>query len=274
MFSLSGRQSEISVDIFPTLDLTQGEWEIGLIDLYTYNTIPNIETGVNDTIYFGDDRKGTEIPSREGDVQVITSRQSNSVQYNEIDSKLLDMVNAKDNRKGVAVILPEGSYEITDIEKHIIAVCERSKIPLESFQLKPNNVTLRSEIFSSREIDFVRPGSIGPLLGFNPRVLSANKWHISDNQVSIIRVNVIRVTCNIARGAYKDGVEGHTLHEFYPRVPPGFKVVEAPKNVIYLPVNTKRVHNITIRLEDQHGKCINFRNEEISVRLHLRRRDN
>lgn len=223
MFCLSAQSSSISCDIFPSIDLSEGLWEIGLIDLSTYNSIPNVEEGVNNIFYYGD--KFIEIPT--------------------------------------------GAYEIEDLEKYIKKnISNNSKV-----SLTPNNNTLKIEMFSNEIIHFEKPKSIGTLLGFNEQVYEAYKTHRSENLVNINFVNVIRLSCNIVRGSYQNGSESHVLHEFYPSVPPGFKIIETPHNVIYLPVNVQKLTNITCDLRDQNGKLINFRNETISLRLHLRQRD-
>lgn len=85
-------------------------------------------------------------------------------------------------------------------------------------------------------------------------------------------METVRIVCNITSGSFTNGYEDHIIHEFYPTVPPGYKIVEIPANVIYLPVNTTRIHNITVRLEDQTGHLINFRDETITLRLHLKKR--
>ncbi len=56
MFSLSGKGSVIKCDIFPPIELnTNDKWELGLIDFVTYNSIPNIEEGVNNVMYYDND---------------------------------------------------------------------------------------------------------------------------------------------------------------------------------------------------------------------------
>jgi len=50
MFSLSGKGPIISCEVFPPLDVSDGEWEIGLVGLSTYNSVPNIEKDVNDKL--------------------------------------------------------------------------------------------------------------------------------------------------------------------------------------------------------------------------------
>lgn len=109
------------------------------------------------------------------------------------------------------------------------------------------------------------------MLGFTKRKLAPNKWHFSDLPVNIMKVNVIRILTDITTGAYMNNNLVHTLHEFFPTVPSGYKINETPKNVIYLPVNVRRVTSISIKIVDQDNQLINFRGETISVRLHLRK---
>lgn len=193
-----------------------------MIDFTTYNSIPNVEAGVNNKIHF---------------------------------------------TSGASIELPTGSYEIEDINRY---VQEKIEAPTK-FEIRANNNTLKTEIYTTEGVNFTKESSIGPLLGFN-RALEAddNKWYESDKPVDIIRVNVIRIGCNIARGSFDNGLESHIIHEFYPLVEPGFKIVEKPNNVIYLPVNVKQLSNITLTLNDQEGRLINLRGETVNVRLHLR----
>lgn len=164
--------------------------------------------------------------------------------------------------------IPTGAYEIDDIATFLkIATGDRK------FSLRPNNNTLHCEIYSSFDIDFnLSEHSICEILGFKSKTkLEANKLHISETPVNIIKVNVIQIRCNIVQGSYKDGQNQHILHSFYPTVEPGFKIVETPAHVIYLPVNVQRVDNITLSVVDQVGDIINFREEVITIRLHLKR---
>src|SRR5436190_43191 len=226
MFSITGNSSELSCRLYPAFDLTTAEHrEIGFLDLLTYNSIPNVEQNVNNSIYI----EGEE-----------------------------------------AITLPTGSYEISDLNKYIKKTLQdRNTSTL--FELLPNNNTLKSEIFCSKRIDFTQANTLAPLLGFsNKLILDSNKWHSSDNQVAINKVDVIRITCSAVKGSYKDGVEGHILHEFYPTVEPGFKIVEVPNFVKYLPVNKKgSLEELYLRLEDQNGNLVNFRGEGINIRLFI-----
>lgn len=168
------------------------------------------------------------------------------------------------------VNLPTGTYEITDIETYV------NKQLGKAISLRPNNNTLKCELYSKYKIDFTQSpnNNIGRMLGFkNKQVLEAHKTHESDAPVDIIKVNTIQVQCNIVQGSYRNGEREHTLHSFYPTVEPGFKIVEIPKNVTYLQVNVQRVDNIILSLVDQDGDTVDFRGEIITVRLHLKRWD-
>lgn len=165
------------------------------------------------------------------------------------------------------IVIPTGSYEIEDIEKYLSEKLEEKNI---YFKLNPNNNTLRVEIKCAEQINFKPKDSIGRLLGFDRRVLKAGVKHLSDKPVSIIKVNSLRIECNITTGAYINNKKSHSIHEFFPRVPPGYKVIEVPSQVIYLPVNVKSIDYIQLRIVDQDGEIVNFRGETITIRLHIK----
>lgn len=165
------------------------------------------------------------------------------------------------------VTIPTGSYEIEDIESYVQSVLVHKGIDIV---IKPNNNTLRSEIECNHPVNFQPRDSIGHLLGFTPRVLSANQIHESDLPVAILKVNALRVECNITTGAYINDRKVHTVHEFFPVVPPGYKIIEVPSHVIYLPITVKTIDHIQLRIVDQDGDLVNFRGEVITVRLHIK----
>lgn len=220
MFCLSSKGPTLSCDIFPPFEANDGSYVIGLVDLATYNSIPNIETGVNDKFYYGS--------------HVITH--------------------------------DEGSYELENIEKHIIQNLSSGV----SLSLKANNNTVKAEIKCSDTVDFTKSDSIGGMLGFSSKVLSANKRHISDQSIKIIKVNTVRVECNLVKGSFDNGKEGHVMLEFFPDVGLGYKIIEVLSTIIYLPLNVQRVTNITVFLKDQDGSFLNFRDEIISLRIHIK----
>lgn len=219
--SLSGTSSILEVQYFPPIELSPHKnYVLGLVELLTFNSIPNIDIG-NNKFYAGKEE----------------------------------------------ITLPTGSYEIEDIESYLREVLASKGI---NISIKPNNNTLRCVIKCDREINFLPEDSIGKLLGFAPRILAAKTSHTSDQPVSILKVNALRVECNITSGAYINDQRVHTIHEFFPAVPPGYKIVEVPSQIIYLPVVVKSIDHLQVRIVDQDGNLINFREEIITVRLHLK----
>ena len=220
--TLSGKSSVLEAQYYPQIELNPNKhYVIGLVELYTFNSIPNID------------------------------KTNNKFKLENLD----------------AIIIPEGSYEIDDINTFLNDQLSEKNITLE---LKPNNNTLRSIIHCSQNIDFKEPNSIGKLLGFTPQILKANETHQSDLPVTILKVNSLRVECNIATGSYINSKQDHTIHEFFPTVPPGYKIIEVPLSVIYLPVNVKTIDYLQVRIVDQEGNSVNFRGEEITIRLHIK----
>lgn len=219
-FTLSGTSSILKAQYFPPIELPHHkQYALGLCELLTFNSIPNIDKH-NNTFNIG----------------------------------------------GLDLVLPTGSYEISDIEKFL-----QKKLSKEtSLVLFANNATLGVEIQSNRVINFGGKNSIGRLLGFGKVQLEPNKTHISTHPVEILKINALRIECNIIQGAYINNQRAQTLHEFFPTVPAGFKIVEVPSKIIYLPLSTHTIDNIELRIVDQNGDLVNFRGEVITIRLHLK----
>jgi hypothetical protein len=162
--------------------------------------------------------------------------------------------------------IPTGSYEINDLEQFL-----QKKLGVDEIILKPNNNTLKCELFTKNlMVDFRPDDSLHDLLGFSKKILVNGEQHHSDLPVKIIKVTTIRVDSNITAGAYRNDSLMHTIHEFAPNVAPGFAIKEQPGHIIYMPVNVKNINNITLNILDQDGDEINFRGELIEIRLELK----
>lgn len=219
--TVSGTNSILEAHYFPPIELSAiKNYTLGLVELLTFNSIPNIDVGKN-KFYVGR--------------EIVT--------------------------------IPTGSYEIEDIESYLHSALSNKDIIVN---LKPNNNTLCSEIKCDQQINFIPNDSIGRLLGFTSRILKANIMHKSDLPVSILKVNSLRVECNITTGAYINEQQVHTIHEFFPVVPPGYKIIEVPSQVIYLPIAVQSIDHLQLKLVDQDGELVNFRGEIITIRLHVK----
>lgn len=168
------------------------------------------------------------------------------------------------------IFIPEGNYEVASIAAYL-----QSRLllvdPSYVINLQTNNNTLKTSLKCNFPIDLTPDDSIGRLLGLPAKKLQANEEIASQGVVDIFKVNSVLVECNIATGSYINGQAAHVIFQFFPSVAAGFKLVEEPSPVIYLPVTKHTISNISLRVIDQQGRLVNFREEVITIRLHLRK---
>nr|CAI5849262.1 unnamed protein product [Callosobruchus analis] len=224
--------------------------------------------------------------------------------YNSIPN--VDSTNNKFYIDNHTITIPDGSYEIIDIERFILkSIDEKNSILKREHQkvnrnqtnqikktpvdqakqnvnqekldeketyliMRLNRNTLRYEIKSNKPIHFEKPESIAGLLGFERKTLAPDNWHIFSSTVNISKVNSICVECNLIKNSYKNNISVHILHMFHSNVPSGYRIIEKVQNVIYLPINTNYIDEIILKIIDQNGDLINFQREVITARVHLK----
>ena len=138
--------------------------------------------------------------------------------------------------------------------------------------ISANVSTLKSEISitnSMYKIDFTISNSIRTILGFDSSILSQGQ-NVSSSIVNIIDFNSIFVNCDCVSGSYVNGIASPVIYSFGPKVSPGFRIVESPVNLVYLPINRKTLSEFTVWITDQAGRPIDFRGENITCRFHIR----
>jgi hypothetical protein len=127
---------------------------------------------------------------------------------------------------------------IMKTQSHNDAVRNKSFISLSA-----NPSTLKSvmEITGRYKVDFRPPNSLRSVLGFKNRVYHAG-FNESENIVNILTVNSVFVEVDIINGSYVNGKLSPIIYSFLPNVSPGYKIVENPVNLVFLPLNT---HSLT-----------------------------
>lgn len=278
--TLTGDSSQLSAQYCPAIDLSDGEYVCGLIDFQTFNSIPNIDE-TNNLFYFGHPNQNAAIKPANivlNSVELFESSTSEREEEEETSRKRRRRrrraVGNNTIKKHKAIPLtyieiPTGSYELEHLAEYLQ---KRLKSKGAKLMLQPNKNTLRCEVFCTQPIDFSRPNTFGSLLGFrSDRVLDAYEAHESQLPANILKVNIIRVECNIITGSYLNNRASHTIHEFSPKVPPGYKINEVPQNVIYFPITVKNIQKIELSLVDQSNQTVNFRGETITIRLHIKK---
>lgn len=243
-FSITGKSTTLTQNYNPPIQLDQNaSYEVALLNLETWNSLQNITEYNNSFIAV-------------------------AVENNENVSKILK--------------IPTGTYEIEDIEQAMLEEMsiQLNTVRLDNFSVKANPTTMKIEITSPISISFAVDNSLGTVLGFDPNehvVLQtgSNQVNVSNTPPQIYAVNVIRVDCNLATQSFFNDQSGHIIHEFFPTVQPGFKLSVVPKNLIYLPlVNVTSISNITIKLLDQKNRLVDNNNEELSIRIHIKKQHN
>lgn len=104
-----------------------------------------------------------------------------------------------------------------------------------------NSNTLKAimELESGYVVDFMPDNNLRTILGFNAQTYNS-PYNKSPNPVNILN-NSILVNIDVVSGAYVQGMIQPVIYSFFPNVSPGFKIVEKPRNLVYLPINQKAI---------------------------------
>jgi len=230
------------------------------------------EPPVNTGVFTYKFERSIQLPSLNYEVAVVDIETYYS--FPNLDSSNNHLRFTTDGTNWRVMIIPTGAYSIkalnTEINDQLSAIGERDKI-----QIRGIEATLRCEMKTAAnvEVDFTYPNSINTILGFESRVYGdsiADKY-LSRNDIDILSVNSIYVNCDLITNSYVNGIPAPVIYSFFPNVAPGYKVVEKPNDLIYLPVNKTFINSVTVWLTDQNGKILNFKGQEISIRFSLRK---
>lgn len=228
--TLTGNTSSLNSHFYPEIELDeQYSYSACLLDLYTFNSIPNINKTNNSLVYSNNDGKTYE-----------------------------------------KIVLPIGAYEIDEILELLDA---EFKARQAKIKITTDKTTMKCSIYLSSDclVSFAGRDSIGSVLGFAPVVYGPNSNHVAEKVLDIQSNAHLRIDCDLITGSYHNGTSTHTIYEFSPSVDPGYKIVEQPKHLIYLPVVRHRINTVNISILDEAGKLANFRGENITCRIHIKR---
>jgi hypothetical protein len=195
---------------------------------------------------------------------LLSLQTNNSIPNIEPGCNTIGFINLSGEKKYITI--PTGSYELSELECAIQNLLAKNGI---SFQLKADTNTLKCIMTNSYDIDFTVEDNISRLLGFENRVYTAGE-HESIKIVNIMRVNCIKIECNLISGSFSDGTPSQTIHEFYPSVPPGYKIIEVPRHLVFYSLNSTSISKVDIVLKDQNNSLINLREQPITIRLQIK----
>ena len=233
---VSNDKSNFNTRFNPKLELDRDKvYEIALVNLETYYSFPNIDETNNVFIYSPDN-----------------------------------------GNSWVKIKIPEGSYEIDDINNTIQHEMEKrghyDEINEDYYiNIAPNTNTLRSVLILEKgyQVDFNQQNSLAKILGFTGAKYTEG-FHESENVVDILRINSILVNIDIISGSYVNGTTKSTIYSFFPDVSPGYKIIESPVNLVYLPITLDTIDSLNVTITDQDYHLLNLRNEKLTIRFHIR----
>ena len=233
---VSNDKTNFNTRFNPKLELDKDKvYEIALVNLETYYSFPNIDETNNVFVYSHD--------------QGVT---------------------------WTKIKIPEGSYEIDDINNTIKHEMEKrghyDSINEDHYiSISANSNTLKSVLIieSGYQVDFNQPNNLSKVLGFTGTKYEEG-FHESENVVNILRINSILVNIDIISGSYVNGTTKNTIYSFFPKVSPGYKIIETPVNLVYLPIIFDTIDSLNITITDQDYNLLNLRNEVLTIRFHIR----
>ena len=233
---VSGNESSFSTRFNPNIELDRDKvYEIALVNLETYYSFPNIDENNNVFVYSYD----------------------NGISWEKIK-------------------IPVGSYEIDDLNNTIHFEMEKrghyDEINNENYiNICANSNTLKSVLIIEQgyQVDFNHKNSLAKVLGFTGTKYEEG-FHESENVVNILTINSILVNIDMISGSYVNGATKNTVYSFFPKVSPGYRIIESPVNLVYLPLILDTIDNINVSLTDQDDHLLNLRNEKLTIRFHIR----
>jgi len=107
------------------------------------------------------------------------------------------------------------------------------------------------EISNDFQVDFRAQNSISSVLGFRNQVYEEG-IHESQNVVNILSINSFLMKVDVIGGSYVNGRTQNTIYSFFPNVSPGYKIVENPRNLVYLPVILDKINKMETVVTDQN----------------------
>ena len=233
---VSGNQSSFNTLFNPKIELDKKKvYEIALVNLETYYSFPNIDDSNNIFVYSHD--RG----------QTWTK-----------------------------IKIPTGSYEIGDLNQTIRFEMEKvghyDEVNQESYiNIAANSNTLKTILIIGKDysVDFNQQNNLSKVLGFTGKKYIEG-FHESEKPVNILSINSIFVNIDIIDGSYVNGKTKNTIYSFFPDVAPGFKIIESPVNLVYLPILPYTIQNLNLSITDQDENLLNLQGEKLTARFHIR----
>ena len=226
-------KNEHRLDLLDSIDLSDGNYVMGVTSFDTVNSIFNITSKNNKIIYFvGLNWK-----------EIVFSY--GAYEIDKINDEIIRQLSLE-----LAVTDPEESPTI----------------------LEANTSTLHSIIHLANgyKIDFNKPKTLSDLFGFESKILR-DSYNYSENKVNIIDIHRLQLCCDCIVGSLRNGYPSNTLFTVVLNEAPSVKIVREPNLVLYKHIYKEKLVAIQFWMEDGDGNRIENHAEVVAFTLHIKK---
>jgi len=134
-----------------------------------------------------------------------------------------------------------------------------------------NSSTLKTilTLDNNYQVDFTLDDSMRHFFGFN-NAIHTESYQESENVVNIVSINSILVNIDIITGSYANGRMQPVIYSFFPKVSPGYKIIEKLPHLKYLLVTLDTIAKLRTYITDQDGNLLILRGEVVTIKLDIR----
>ena len=235
---LNGNGSDISIDFYEPIVIPTDEFQakLGLKSFSTYNNIPNVEVGKNNSLKVkvpGHDYKVFALATGAYELSIIAIQ---IVEWIKLQYPTLDKVE-------------------------------------ENFKLMGNEATSKAEFIFKGDygIDFDVQSSMHDILGFDKeQKIEGTGKYVAKRIINIVSVTQLVFNCSLTESNFVNGRESPFLYNCGINVPVGYRLYRELTDISYKSLNTSQISHIRLWIVDQLGAPVNLRNDELTVTLSLR----
>ena len=226
------KTNHYKMDLQESIDLTYGNYEIGVSSFNPYNSIFNV-TSENNKIIFFDGLlywKILVLPPGAYEIEQINDEISRQLQV------------------------------------------EAESLGDNPIQLEANIGTLHSimSLKFGFKIDFSQSGTLRDLLGFDSMILTES-YNYSKNKVNIIDIRRLHLCSDCIIDSLRNDLPSNILFSIVLNEPPGAKIVREPNLILYKHIYKQKLDSIEFWMEDDDGNLIDNHGETISFTLQMKK---
>ena len=235
---LNGNGSDISIDFYEPIVIPTDEFQakLGLKSFSTYNNIPNVEVGKNNSLK-------VKVPGH--------------------DYKVFALATGAYELSIIAI-------QIVEWIKLQYPTLEKVE---ENFKLMGNEATSKAEFIFKGDygIDFDVQSSMHDILGFDKdQKIEGTGKYVAKRIINIVTVTQLVFNCSLTESNFVNGRESPFLYNCGINVPVGYRLFRELTDISYKSLTTSHIPHIRLWIVDQKGTPVNLRDDDLTVTLSLR----